>query len=118
MPPERSGWRDRLGDARALVSGFGRGGGGLYDVTTGEAEAVVGHPVRRLVRVRIGPLSDRRLAPGEWRPLTQAEVRALQRAAAGGGCGGPEGRGGRAGATRGWPPRSTRSSTISPRCAS
>jgi 23S rRNA pseudouridine2605 synthase len=45
--------------------------------------AAVGHPVRRLVRVRIGPLSDRRLAPGAWRPLTQAEVRALERAAAG-----------------------------------
>ena len=43
----------------------------------------VGHPVRRLVRVRIGPLADRRLPPGEWRPLTQAEVRALERAAAG-----------------------------------
>jgi 23S rRNA pseudouridine2605 synthase len=42
----------------------------------------VGHPVRRLVRVRIGPLSDRRLAPGEWRVLTQAEVRSLERAAA------------------------------------
>jgi 23S rRNA pseudouridine2605 synthase len=43
----------------------------------------VGHPVRRLVRVRIGPLADRRLPPGEWRPLTQAEVRALERAAVG-----------------------------------
>ena len=43
----------------------------------------VGHPVRRLVRVRIGPLADRRLAPGAWRPLTQAEVRDLERAAAG-----------------------------------
>jgi 23S rRNA pseudouridine2605 synthase len=42
----------------------------------------VGHPVRRLVRVRIGPVSDRRLAPGAWRPLAQAEVRALERAAA------------------------------------
>jgi 23S rRNA pseudouridine2605 synthase len=42
----------------------------------------VGHPVRRLVRVRIGPLVDRRLPPGEWRSLTQAEVRALERAAA------------------------------------
>jgi 23S rRNA pseudouridine2605 synthase len=42
----------------------------------------VGHPVRRLVRVRIGPVSDRRLAPGAWRPLTQDEVRALERAAA------------------------------------
>jgi 23S rRNA pseudouridine2605 synthase len=42
--------------------------------------AAVGHPVRRLVRVRVGPISDRRLAPGEWRPLTQAEVRSLERA--------------------------------------
>ena len=44
--------------------------------------AAVGHPVRRLVRTRIGPLAERRLAPGEWRALTQAEVRALERAAA------------------------------------
>ena len=29
----------------------------------------IGHPVTRLVRTRIGPLSDARLAPGEWRPL-------------------------------------------------
>jgi 23S rRNA pseudouridine2605 synthase len=41
----------------------------------------VGHPVRRLVRVRIGPLRDQQLAPGEWRPLEPAEVRALERAA-------------------------------------
>ena len=37
----------------------------------------VGHPVRRLVRTRFGPLRDQRLAPGQWRPLTQAEIRAL-----------------------------------------
>ena len=37
----------------------------------------VGHPVRRLVRTRLGPLSDRRLAPGQWRPLDPAEIRAL-----------------------------------------
>ena len=43
----------------------------------------VGHPVRRLVRLRIGPLADRRLPPGEWRALSQAEIRALERAAAG-----------------------------------
>jgi 23S rRNA pseudouridine2605 synthase len=43
----------------------------------------VGHPVRRLVRTRIGPVTDRTLAPGEWRELAQAEVRALERAAAG-----------------------------------
>ncbi len=41
----------------------------------------VGHPVRRLVRTRIGPLSDRRLKPGSWRSLTNDEVRALERAA-------------------------------------
>ncbi len=37
----------------------------------------VGHPVRRLVRTRVGPVSDRRLAPGSWRPLRRREVRAL-----------------------------------------
>ncbi len=44
----------------------------------------VGHPVRRLVRTRIGPLVDRRLAPGDWRTLTTAEVRGLYEAVAGG----------------------------------
>ncbi|WP_419846065.1 pseudouridine synthase [Candidatus Poriferisocius sp.] len=39
----------------------------------------VGHPVLRLVRTRIGPLADRSLAPGEWRELSQTEVRALER---------------------------------------
>jgi 23S rRNA pseudouridine2605 synthase len=39
--------------------------------------AALGHPVRRLVRVRIGPLRDTQLAPGTWRPLTAAEVRRL-----------------------------------------
>ena len=42
----------------------------------------VGSPVVRLVRTRIGPLADRSLAPGEWRALTQDEVRGLERAAA------------------------------------
>jgi len=40
----------------------------------------VGHPVRRLVRTRFGPLRDHRLAPGQWRPLTPAEIRALYEA--------------------------------------
>lgn len=40
----------------------------------------VGHPVRRLVRTRIGPLVDRDLKAGESRQLDQAEVRALERA--------------------------------------
>ena len=42
----------------------------------------VGHPVRRLVRVRIGPLSDSSLRPGSWRRLEQDEVRALSNATA------------------------------------
>jgi 23S rRNA pseudouridine2605 synthase len=41
----------------------------------------VGHPVRRLVRTRIGPLTDSGLGPGEWRPLTLSEVRDLAAAA-------------------------------------
>ena len=43
----------------------------------------IGHPVRRLVRTRIGPLRDQGLRPGEWRPLTLDEVRSLERAASG-----------------------------------
>lgn len=41
----------------------------------------VGCPVRRLVRSRIGPVADRALAPGQWRPLSIAEIRALWEAA-------------------------------------
>lgn len=40
----------------------------------------VGLPVVRLVRTRIGPLRDPDLLPGEWRELTQDELRALERA--------------------------------------
>ncbi|MDH7490465.1 MAG: pseudouridine synthase [Anaerolineae bacterium] len=43
--------------------------------------AALGHPVRALVRVRIGPVRLGRLAPGEWRPLTPKEVAALRKAA-------------------------------------
>jgi 23S rRNA pseudouridine2605 synthase len=42
----------------------------------------IGHPVDRLVRVRIGPLADRKLKPGAFRALTPDEVRALERAVA------------------------------------
>ena len=42
----------------------------------------VGHPVVRLVRTRIGPITDPRLAPGEWRELTRDEVRSLEVASA------------------------------------
>ena len=40
----------------------------------------VGHPVRRLVRVRIGTLSDAKLEPGRWRALGLDEVRTLSEA--------------------------------------
>jgi 23S rRNA pseudouridine2605 synthase len=36
-----------------------------------------GHPVRRLVRTRIGPIADPGLAPGSWRPLAYEEIRSL-----------------------------------------
>jgi pseudouridine synthase len=42
----------------------------------------VGHPVDTLKRVRIGPITDRRLQPGEWRELQEKEVEALRKLAA------------------------------------
>jgi 23S rRNA pseudouridine2605 synthase len=41
----------------------------------------IGHPVRRLVRTRIGPVADPELAPGGWRHLSGSEVRRLWEAA-------------------------------------
>jgi len=38
----------------------------------------IGHPVVRLRRVRIGPIRDTRLKPGEFRDLTPKEVAALK----------------------------------------
>ncbi|MGC8780871.1 MAG: pseudouridine synthase [Anaerolineae bacterium] len=42
--------------------------------------AAVGHPTLRLVRVAIGPLTLRGLAPGQWRDLDAHELAALRRA--------------------------------------
>src|SRR5205085_4389029 len=39
----------------------------------------IGHPVRRLVRIRVGGLRLGTLASGVWRELTPAEVRAVTR---------------------------------------
>lgn len=39
--------------------------------------SALGHEVRALVRVAIGPLTDSSLRPGEWRMLTPAEVATL-----------------------------------------
>jgi 23S rRNA pseudouridine2605 synthase len=42
----------------------------------------IGHPVIRLVRTRIGPLTDRSLRPGDYRELSTGERRALSEAVA------------------------------------
>jgi 23S rRNA pseudouridine2605 synthase len=41
----------------------------------------IGHPVDRLKRVRIGPITDDRIRPGEFRELDTKEVAALRKAA-------------------------------------
>jgi 23S rRNA pseudouridine2605 synthase len=53
---------------------------GRYHQVRRMCEAV-GHPVRRLVRTRLGPISDDRLVPGQCRELAAHEVRALREAA-------------------------------------
>ena len=40
--------------------------------------AMLGHPVHRLIRVRIGPLKLGDLKPGRWRALTDKEIHALR----------------------------------------
>jgi 23S rRNA pseudouridine2605 synthase len=42
--------------------------------------AALGHPARRLIRVRIGPLELGDLSVGEWRYLTKGEVKRLRSA--------------------------------------
>ncbi len=62
---------------------------GLLEITVHEGRrhvvrrmlAALGHPVRRLVRISVGPLKLGRLAPGSYRRLTPAEVASLYRAA-------------------------------------
>lgn len=41
--------------------------------------AAVGFPTLRLVRVAVGPINLADLSPGQWRPLTAAEIGALSR---------------------------------------
>jgi len=74
-----------LSDGTTAPASVGVVGPGLLRITIHEGRnrqvrrmcEAVGHPVRRLVRTRIGPLTDSTLAPGAWRALTTAEVRAL-----------------------------------------
>ncbi len=39
--------------------------------------AMLGHPVKRLIRVRIGPIQLGKLKPGEWRSLREGEINQL-----------------------------------------
>jgi len=41
--------------------------------------AMLGHPVRRLIRVRIGPVLLGKLKPGKWRHLTRQELKSLKK---------------------------------------
>lgn len=43
--------------------------------------ASIGHPVRKLTRTRMGPIALGDLRPGQWRDLTEREVRLLREAA-------------------------------------
>ena len=73
-----------------LASGLGQHADqGLLSITLHEGRTrqvrrmceAVGHPVLRLRRVRLGPLTAPDLKPGMCRPLTAAELAALRRAA-------------------------------------
>ncbi len=73
------------GPAGVEIIGRGRDGARL-EVTLREGRkrqirrvgALVGHPVRRIVRVKLGPLALGDLPPGSWRALTPEEVEALK----------------------------------------
>jgi 23S rRNA pseudouridine2605 synthase len=78
----------RTAPARATLVAE-RGGNAALELTIHEGRnrqvrrmcEAIGHPVRRLVRTAIGPLTDTRLRAGAWRPLEVDEVRALYAAA-------------------------------------
>lgn len=80
--------------APAEVRRAGRAGSGRQDLTRltitlreGRNRQVrrmcasVGHPVRTLTRVRMGPITLADLRPGQWRDLTEREIRLLRAAA-------------------------------------
>ncbi|GAB4478629.1 MAG: hypothetical protein Kow00124_23280 [Anaerolineae bacterium] len=74
------------GPAGVEIIGKGRDGARL-EVTLREGRkrqirrvgSLLGHPVRRILRVKIGPLELGDLPPGSWRALTPEEVEALKR---------------------------------------
>ena len=80
------GRRTMPADVKLLRTGRERNAVLLITIREGRNRQVrrmcdaVGHPVRKLVRIRIGPIGDRRLRPGEWRELTPPEVEKLRSA--------------------------------------
>jgi 23S rRNA pseudouridine2605 synthase len=78
----------RTAPARVTLVGE-RGGNAALEIAVHEGRnrqvrrmcEAIGHPVSRLVRTGIGPLTDTRLRAGAWRALTVEEVRALYQAA-------------------------------------
>jgi pseudouridine synthase len=70
----------------ADVKVFSRGANGVVLITIREGRnrqvrrmcEAVGHPVRKLRRVRIGPITDRRLRLGQWRDMSLQEVKLLK----------------------------------------
>ena len=82
------GRRTLPADVTLLNPGHGREGVLRLSIREGRNRQVrrmceaMGHPVRVLRRIRIGPIQDRRLKPGEWRDLTEREIRALREATA------------------------------------
>lgn len=93
----RSGELRRLRDGVELDDGFtapakvSQPSPGVLRITIHEGRnrqvrrmcEAIGHPVDRLVRVRIGPLRDPALAPGEWRHLGAADLKLLAEAVSG-----------------------------------
>jgi pseudouridine synthase len=86
------GRRTRPAEVEVIETGRGaRGDQAVLEITLREGRnrqvremlEAVGHPVVRLRRVRIGPLTDRTLAPGQWRDLTPRELALLRAASAG-----------------------------------
>jgi 23S rRNA pseudouridine2605 synthase len=80
-----------LDDGRTAPAKVGHPGPGMVRLVIHEGRnrqvrrmcEAIGYPVVRLVRTRIGSVTDPRLAPGEWRLLTDEERRSLERATAG-----------------------------------
>lgn len=71
--------------ARVTVDGREKGGTWLRVVLREgrkrqirRVAAMLGHPVQRLIRIRIGSLRLGDLKPGQWRTLAEAEVSALR----------------------------------------